>query len=519
MKAFYITTPLYYVNAKAHIGHSYTNIASDTIARFHRIKGEDVFLMTGTDEHGLKVEEASLKAGFKEGEEKKFVDGMVKSFKDLWKRLFIEYDFFIRTTDDFHKTAVKKALDLLYKKGDIYKDKYDGWYCTPCENFWAKNQLTEPICPDCKRPIEMISESNYFFKLSKYQKWLISYIESHPDFIMPKSRRNEVLGFLKNPLNDLCISRPRRRLKWGIDMPFDKDYVVYVWFDALLNYISGPGYAKDEKKFKRTWPADFQLIGKDILRHHAVYWPIMLHAMGLEPPRTVFAHGWWTIGGEKMSKSKGNIVDPFEMIDKYGVDAYRYFLLREMPFGADGTFSEKAFVTRFNSDLANDLGNLLNRTLTMVDKYFGGEVPNPPKKMSDSKLENLSAELKEAAAGLWARMDTSMQTLAFCGCLTSVWEILNRANKYIEEVKPWVLSKEGKKGDLENVIYNLVETQRITTASLWPFMPGTCETIWNRLGLKGKPSDTKCKDISVWGKTKPGAKVNKGAPLFPRIVD
>ncbi len=528
IKKFYITTPLYYVNALPHIGHSYTQIATDAIARFHRLKDEDVFFMTGTDEHGEKIDRAAEEEGFKKGDEKKFVDGIMPKFKKLWKDLNIDYDFFIRTTDRYHEETVQYILDILYKKEDIYKGEYDGWFCTPCEMFWSHIQAPDGVCPDCKRQLERMKEVNYFFKISKYQDWLTKYIEKTPSFIMPDYRRNEVKAFLKNNrLNDLCISRSKKRLKWGIELPFDKDYVTYVWVDALINYVSGAGILCDEKRFKRLWPADFHIIGKDILRHHAIYWPIMLHAAGIEPPRTIFAHGWWTTKGEKMSKSKGNIVDPYYITGKYGVDSYRYFLLKEIPFGLDGNFNEEALIGRFNSDLANDLGNLLNRALTMVEKYFGGEVPRVKSKIlpplagsrrissgetSYGKNPKSKIDLKSFAK----RLEDSMQRLAFSEALSSIWELVNKANKSIEDRAPWKLYKEGKSKELAQFIYELMEVLRIVTISVYPFMPCTAESMWSQLGLKDFDK-IRFDNIKRFGLITPGTKINKGAPLFPRI--
>ncbi|MCX5667044.1 MAG: methionine--tRNA ligase [Candidatus Omnitrophica bacterium] len=500
---FYITTPLYYVNSKPHIGHSYTNIAVDTVSRFYRMKGCDVFFMTGTDEHGEKIEKATLARGFKTGEEKRFVDEIVPVFKELWQKLGIQYDCFIRTTDDYHIKAVQAVLDKLYKDGKIYKKIYKGWFCTPCETFWSEAQSDAGLCPDCKRRLEKLDEENYFFKISEYQNWLIDYINSNTGFIKPDFRKNEVLGFLKEPLHDLCISRSKSRMSWGIEIPFDKNFVTYVWFDALINYISGIGYPGDAGRLNKYWPADFHIIGKDILRHHAVYWPIMLHALGLAPPRTIFAHGWWIVKGEKMSKSKGNVVDPAALIDRYGIDAYRYFLLREVPFGLDGTFSEEALVTRYNSDLANDIGNLLNRTLTMVEKYFEGKVPNVQRTAYSVQRIDL---LKEKAIALADELDKAMPQLDFAGALVKIWEVINVANKLIEDSKPWTLAKEKKTDELATLIYTLLDALRIVAISISPFMPGTAKAMMTQLGI--------CDDKKV---LKPGDKINKSAPLFPRI--
>jgi methionyl-tRNA synthetase len=465
------------------------------------MKGYDVFFMTGTDEHGEKIEKSTLARGLKAGEEKIFVDEIVPVFKDLWHRLGIQYDYFIRTTDDHHVKAVQAVLDKLYKDGKIYKKIYKGWFCTPCETFWSEAQSSDGLCPDCKRHLEKLDEENYFFKISEYQQWLIDHINSNPDFIKPDFRRNEVLGFLREPLQDLCISRSRSRMSWGIEVPFDKNFVTYVWFDALINYISGIGYPIDAARFKKYWPADFHIIGKDILRHHAVYWPIMLHALGLSAPRTIFAHGWWILKGEKMSKSKGNVVDPVALIDKYGIDTYRYFLLREVPFGLDGTFSEEALIARYNNDLANDVGNLLNRTLTMVEKYFDGTVPSCKGDMS-AGIQALS----QKAAALSGELDIAMLKLDFAGALTKIWVVINIANKLIEDAKPWALVKEKKTDELASLMYALLDALRIVAISITPFMPGTAKAMMTQLGI----SDDK--------KTlKPGNKISKSAPLFPRI--
>lgn len=491
---FYITTPLYYINASPHIGHSYTTIAADCLARRMRaaLGDKKVWLLTGTDEHGQKIERAAREAGLAPRE---FSDRMVVKFKELWKKLDVSYDDFIRTTEERHIRTVQKVLEILYRKGDIYEAQYQGWYCTPCETFWTQAQLGDESCPDCKRPLEKISEKNYFFKLSQYQDWLSDYIRSHQDFIRPDNRRQEILSFLKlNRLSDLCISRPKERLGWGIPLPFSAGHVTYVWFDALINYISAVGEFDAQGSYKsKWWPADLHLIGKDILRQHAVYWPIILRALGLELPGTVFAHGWWMVGENKMSKSRGNVVSPLEMADKFGIDVYRYFLLRDIPFGADGNFSEEAVIKRFNSDLANDLGNLVYRTLTMVEKYFAGTVPakgeaaSPQARAIRGKIESLDSEI-ERALGL-SRLD-------FALALEKTWELINLANKYVEETKPWNLAKEDKATELAGFIRILAEVIRKAGTAVYPFMPHTAGLIKEQLG----------KD-----------QIKKGKPLFPRI--
>jgi len=491
---FYITTPLYYVNASPHIGHSYTNIAADCFARYMRsaLGEKNIWFLTGTDEHGQKIQKAAEDKGLGPQE---FTDQMVVQFKDLWKRLNISYNDFIRTTETRHVKVVQRVLEILYKKGDIYEAKYQGWYCTPCETFWTELQVTDQLCPDCKRPVEKISETNYFFKLSKYQHWLIEYIKNRPNFILPQYRYNEVLSFLElNKLTDLCISRPKERLSWGIPVPFSAGHVTYVWFDALINYISAVGEFDSKNKYKSCWwPADLQLIGKDILRQHAIYWPIMLGALDIEPPKTIFAHGWWLIGESKMSKSRGNVVNPIEMIDRFGIDVYRYFLLRDVPFGSDGNFSEEAIIKRFNGDLANDLGNLVYRTLTMIEKYYAGRIPQGSAKEDEqarkirSKIETLASKVKEAL---------SVPNFNFSFALESIWELINMANKHIEDTKPWNLVKENKINELKGFIHLLVKVIREVADKISPFMPHTADSIIEQLG----------KD-----------KIKKGNPLFPRI--
>ncbi|MFH1198996.1 MAG: methionine--tRNA ligase [Candidatus Omnitrophota bacterium] len=501
---FYITTPIYYVNAAPHIGHSYTNIAADALARQMRsVLGQAaVWFLTGTDEHGQKIQKAALEAGLKPQE---FVDKVGQQFKALWVKLNISHNDFIRTTEERHKKTVQRFLDILYKKGDIYEAVYNGWYCTPCETFWPETQLTENICPDCQRPVEKISEKNYFFKLSKYQDWLIKHIKENKNFVRPENRHNEILSFLEgNLLNDLCISRPRARLSWGIPLPFSAEHVAYVWFDALINYISAVGSFNEQGEYaSKWWAQDSQvvhLIGKDILRHHAVYWPIMLHAVGIELPKdmTIFAHGWWLIGDSKMSKSKGNVVSPLDMADKYGIDTYRYFLLRDVPFGLDGNFSENAIIKRFNGDLANDLGNLVYRTLTMVEKYYQGAVPDVDihKLKLDEAAEAIKVKLKSDFTDKITLDLRADHDFNFSLALFEIWELINLANKYVEQTKPWNLAKENKAEELKIFIRLLVDVIRATANYIKAFMPETAKSIKEQLGQE---------------------QIHKGIPLFPRI--
>ncbi len=512
-KTFYITTPIYYVNDVPHIGHAYTTIAADVLARYHRLRlgSPNVFFLTGLDEHGQKVQQAAAKAGV---EPQVHCDRLAPQFVKLWKRLNISNDDFVRTTEPRHTKVVQKALQQLYDKGEIYQASYTGWYCTFDERFWTEKDVIGGLCPDCQRPVEQLSETNYFFRMSKYQDWLIAYIKQHPDFIRPRSRQNEVLGFLQKPLEDLSISRPKSRLTWGIELPFDANFVTYVWFDALVNYISIPGYLVDDAAFSKWWPADVHLIGKDILTTHSVYWSTMLKAMQLEIPRTIFAHGWWTVKGEKMSKSRGNVVDPYSIVDEFGVDQFRYFLLREIPFGQDGDFSREALLTRINSDLANDLGNLLNRTLTMLERYAGGRVPEPEPTASQDQ----DKALQEACIALPSLVHNYLQNLEFNRALEAIWGVVQLGNQYIDKCAPWNLAKNpAEEARLRAVLYNTVETLRFLCLTLYPFLPHAAEEMKQQLGLLLNFSKPLLASEITWGGSLPGTPIAKGPPLFPRI--
>lgn len=508
-KTFYVTTPIYYPSNKLHVGNSYTTVAADAMARFKRLTGYRVWFLTGTDEHGQKIQRQAEAAGKAPAD---FVDEIVAWIKELWNELDIEFDDFIRTSEPRHKDKVSRIFERYYEQGDIYKGKYEGLYCTPCEAYWTERQLDDGNCPDCGRKVELIDEEAYFFKMSRYADRLLEHIETHPEFIQPPSRKNEMINnFLKPGLEDLCVSRTS--FDWGIPVPFDRDHVIYVWLDALSNYITALGYGEEGSLYDQFWPADVQLIGKDILRFHTIYWPIFLMALGEPLPKTVFGHGWLMLQEGKMSKSKGNAIDPMVLAGRYSSDALRYFLLREIPFGQDGVFSLEAFITRINNDLANDLGNLVSRTLTMAERYFDGVLPEP-----SARDRATDHELSRTALNTPGAVEAAMDQMKISDALAELWLLVRQSNKYIDDNMPWSLAKDpANRERLGTVIYNLIESIRFIGVMLKPYMPRTPESIWEQLNIKADKDLQEWESLAGWGRIKPGTVVKRGDDLFPRL--
>ena len=508
-EVFYVTTPIYYVNDVPHIGTAYTTLAADVVARYQRLRGREVFFLTGTDEHGQKVAQAAAE---KNESPQNWADNMVQQFVDDWELLDISNDDFIRTTQNRHTRVAQLFIEKLKESGDVYLDSYEGWYCVHDESFLLSSQLVEGACPDCRRPVEWVKEENYFFRLSKYADAVLQHIEENPAFVQPESRRNEVISFIKSGLSDQSISRTS--FTWGITLPFDERHVMYVWFDALLNYVSAIDFGSDEERFKRTWPADWHLVGKEILRFHAVIWPAMLMASGLPLPRHVYAHGWLTVEGQKMSKSLGNVVRPAEIVDEYGVDAYRYYFMREFSFGVDGNFSRRTILKRYNAELANDLGNLESRVQTMVHKYRDGLVPEPGG--SAGTEENA---LADNSASVAKSLEEKLGALAFNDALTDVWEFIHAVNRYVDVSAPWSLAKDpGRAADLDRVLYNSLEGLRHISLFILPFMPGTAAKIYERLGLTDI-SGARLPEAAAWGLLPSGGPTTRGEALFPRKTE
>ena len=506
-KPFYITTPIYYPSAQLHIGHAYCTTVADTIARFKRLAGYDVFFLTGSDEHGQKIQRSAAEKGVTPLQ---YVDPIVAGFQKLWQRLAISNDDFIRTTEDRHVKVVQEIFRRIYEKGDIYKGEYKGLYCTPCEAYWTEHQLKDGQCPDCGRPVEEVAEEAYFFKMSHYADQLLSHIESHPDFIQPTSRRNEMINFIRQGLDDLCISRTS--FDWGIPVPTDKKHVIYVWFDALTNYLTPVGFLSDPEKFHRYWPANLHLVGKEIVRFHSIIWPAILMALDLPLPKQIYGHGWLIVDGDKMSKSKGNVVDPNLLIDEFGADAIRYFLLREINLGQDGNFSRDALISRINADLANDLGNLLHRTLNMIGKFQGGIIEGSASKRPVD--EALVADAMDTVRAY----EEEMEKLALTPAVKTVWAFIGRANKYIDETAPWALAKDpAKKAELAAVLYHLAESLRIISGLISPFLPQTAPKIRQQLGCVDALAAPSLDDLKIWGRLPAGQKIGAAEPLFPRI--